>query len=377
MTLFSKITDKFYDSLETLTNNQNHIVSIIDAYKNQFEQLFFLHQQKDSLESFEKQIDILIRTITLTNKEIPNLEIITFKELQEIQNELLSDYDKNMLISYDKTHPFEILQNSRLGIVAINNLLVMALKVPILNPTYYNISKIYPTPNKKHISLVPPAKYYLENYLEDRWTDSCQSIIGIYICQDLINTQCMLKKQSSCDFAEIKDAEAYKLTSHGILTIFSKPKEVIEKCQNIISRRTLHLNNMISSECPIIIDNNLINAHNQEVTMKFDATPKFSMPEPIYELHLQSPHLDKISRLKEDLRPLEKDMLLDNPVFNATHVTTTVITTLCILIIVVFLCIFRQRLYQLLCAERHIFQLDPVNLETIQTSLSLDEDAKN
>ena len=301
-TLFSKISDKFYDSLEILKTNQNHIVSIIDTYNNQFEQLFFLQQQKDSLETFENHIDILTRTVTFTNIEMPNLEIISFKELQEIQNELLIDYNRDMLVFYDKTHPFEILQNSRLGIIAINNLLVMALKVPILNPIQYNISKIYPTPNQKHISLVPPAKYYLENRLENRWTDSCQSTISIYICQNLVNSHCLLNKQTTCEFAETKNSEAYKLISSGILTIFSEPKEVIEKCQNIISRHTLHLNNIINSECSVIIDNNLINTYNSNITINLDDGQKLPLPKPTYKLRLLSSHLDKITSLKEDLQ---------------------------------------------------------------------------
>lgn len=344
-------------------------------YKNRFEQLFLLQQQKEILNSFENQIDVLIRTITLTNQEIPNLEIITSRELQEIQNELTNDYDKDTLISHDENHPFEILQNSKLGIIAISDLLIMALKIPILNPVYYNISKLYPIPNREHISLIPPAKFYLKNYLEDRWTDSCQSIIGSYICKDLLTNQCNLQTQSYCNFAEVQEAEAYKLTSHGILTTFTNSKEVIEKCQNIITRHSLQMNNLISSKCPIIIDNNFIQTNNETIRLQIQDDTPLTLPEPTYKLKLQSSHLSEISRLKEDLVPLEKDLLLNDPVFNTTHATATTFITIFCIVTIIFLCIFRKRIQQLLCAKRHIIQLDPLELTTLQASqLPLDED---
>lgn len=387
VTIFSNITEKLYNELKIIESNQNYTVSMLHLYANQFEQLYFLQTHKDYLEAFEKQLDVITRTITLTNDEIPNLEIITFSELKEIQNQLLSDYDKNTLITYDSLHPFEILQSTKLGIISINNLIVMALKVPILNPTYYNISRIYPIPNEDSIALIPPAQYYLENGMENRWTDRCQPTIGLYICQSFQLNKCDLQDTSGCDLTKTSGAEAYKLISHGLLTTFSKPKEIIEKCQNIVTRHSVTNNNIILSTCSIIIDNNLITMNtNNTLDIPITKAISYLNKEPGQSINLQSYHLEDISKLKDDLQPLREESILDNPELNAAHVTTTLILIILCICIIIFSCIFRQRIYQLFCARRHILQVNSRELQTLQdakTSLdedaetSLDEDVKN
>ncbi|KAJ8933289.1 hypothetical protein NQ314_014117 [Rhamnusium bicolor] len=276
---------------------------------NQFEQLYFLQTHKNYLEAFEKQLDVITRTITLTNDEVPNLEIITFSELKEIQNELLSDYDKNTLMTYDSLHPFEILQSTKLGIISINNLIVMALKVPILNPTYYNISRIYPIPNQDSIALInTPTQYYLENGMENRWTDRCQSTIGLYRCKSFQLNKCDLQATTGCDLTKTSGAEAYKLISHGLLTTFSKPKEIIEKCENIVTRHSVTNNNIILFTCSIIIENNLITMNtNNTLDIPTTNTISYFNKEPGQSINLQSYHLDDISKLKNDLQPLREE----------------------------------------------------------------------
>lgn len=375
VTLFSNITDKFYSELDLLSKNQKHIISIVEMYKNRFYQFFFLLQHKELLNSFENQIDILSRTISLTNQEIPNLEMITYKELMQIHSELLSDYDKNTLITYNTKHPFEILQNSKLGIIAINDLLVMVLKVPILNPLPYNISQIYPLPNNESISLIPPAKFYLKNQLESRWTDTCQSTIGLHICNNLLTNPCELETLKRCTTAFVPESNVYKPISNGILTSFSKPKEVIEQCQSIISRHIIQKSNIINSLCPVIIDNNMITTHNQTIDVSMPFNYLSSLPSPSFEVDLESPHLEEIHKLKEDLKPLREDTLLDGPIHDVTHLTSSIVLIIIIIIFIVLICIFRKRLFQLFCKRRLLITVDAQQLDNLRPSL--DEDVKN
>lgn len=379
ITLFSKVTNKFYNELKIIERNQNYTASMISIYTNRFEQLYFLQIHKDYLQSFENQLDIIIRTITLTNDKIPNLEMITFSELTEIQKELLLDHDKNTLITYDSTHPFEILQNAKLGIISIDNLIVMALKVPILNPTYYNISRIHPIPNEDAIALIPPTKYYLEGDQEDKWADRCQPTIELYICQSCQSSRCILSKPEECEAMKTINVDAYMLTSHGLLTTFSKPKEVIEKCQNSVTRHSIVKNNIILSTCAIIMDNNLITINvNHTFSIPLMEIPSYTGKQPKQTIQLQTYHLEDISKIKEDLRPLENQSILDNPQLNAAHMTTTLILIILCICIFVFLYIFRHRLYQLLCAKKHILQINPAELKNLQSVESpFDEDVKD
>lgn len=380
ITIFSKVTDKLYNELKIIERNQNYTASMINLYTNQFEQLHFLQIHKDNLQTFENQLDIIIRTITLTNEEIPNLEIITFSELIEIQNELLLDHDKNTLITYDAAHPFEILQNTKLGIISIDNIIVMALKVPILNPTYYNISRIYPIPDEDAIALIPPTKYYLDNDQEDKWTDRCQSTTGLYICQSFQSSKCILPKPAECDFMKTIDVNAYIPISHGLLTTFSKPKEVIEKCQNIVIRHSLVKSNIISTSCAIIIDNNLITMNtNHTLSIPVTEIPSYPGKQPKQTIQLQTYHLEDISKIKEDLQPLEGQSMLDDPQLNAAHMMTTLFLILLFICVLVFIYIFRHRLHQLLCAKRHILQINPAELSSALQAAKppLDEDVKD
>lgn len=334
--------------------------------------------QQNIIEQYQREVDILLRTVSLATSQIPNLEIITLKELQSLYSYLLQHFDRENLVSFDDNHLFEILQFAKFGIASINSSIVMVLKLPILYPTHYNHTKIYPVPDNKSIILVPPTSHHLESLGEEKWVENCFSSSQQTICQGEHVTECSLKGYlKHCTTAYADKANAYKLLSNGILTTFSKPEEIIEKCQSTITRFLLQNSNLLLPECEVIIENNIITPVTKEFQIPQIRNLSTYNLQPQKGIALQPVHLEDVSSLKEDLYELQKEEhLLGTPVAAATHLA---ITTFCIIFIILLICFFvlyRAKFKEFLFKKRFTVKIKASELKKIKDKY-LSEDSQN
>lgn len=168
----SHITERYNKDLKLINHNTDETIKALNSVTDKLNTLQLISLEISNVKRFHERIKILERTINLAKLEIPNIEILTVEELMQIHQYSMKLYKTEQLISFDNTHPFEILSFSKFTLIVTNEAVVMILKIPILSIQSYHYSKIYPLPNIQNKILIPPSQFHLESD-DEKWTDNC------------------------------------------------------------------------------------------------------------------------------------------------------------------------------------------------------------
>lgn len=272
-------------------------------------------------------------------------------------------YHPDELLPYQRGHPFEILELASLTIFKLSDdKITFILKIPILNPAELQYSRIYPIPSPNHLIIIPPEKYHLQGHSGEFWTDEdCRQHAGRYYCRKhaLTNT-CSLHNISQCQISLARNIKAVVLlTNQQLLTSFRLQTIVTEKCGRLVTTRPIVNNNILSSDCTIIVGDtvyeNLQPTFEVKVPIELDLKD-LEMGHTAITPQLTFRQLEDPSRLADELRVLQADGNSYQPHWTWVHLPDA---GYLLVSLVVFGLIFwhRRRLYELIHADRRIINL--------------------
>lgn len=361
-TFANHLSHRYTTDLNIITENLKNTKTFMENFKSIEETRILLQNEVYESERLLNKLQMIERTISLSWKGIPDIELLTVDELESIQNYLLQHYNKQQLLLINNVHLFKILEKSKLSIVGINETITFLLKVPILEPFIAQYYQIYPIPNHQDIAILPPRKFLITINSTEYWTDEdCQSYNNIFLClnqpiQD--NNNCSLSKINNCP--SIKITNSFKivkiLRNHQLLVIFKEKQEIIEDCQQHFSRTWIQGTKVLSSTCRMIIEtavyDNTVPIHEIEIYNLTKKTMQSFQHAKLKLKHLQDPK--QLEQEAEDLTELPIHL---QPLSYIIHYSFTIVSTLCLIVFIVLVLKYRTRILELFCKPRKIIRI--------------------
>lgn len=348
-TFANHLTTRYTRDLETIQININSTKNALKSISNIVEVQLILQY---NIYLAQNLLNILLRierSISLAFASITNLEIISDSELLEMIHHLNLIYHDDELLELDEIHTYKILEFSKFRVLSASNTITCILYIPILNPSLYQYSRIYPIPNLQGNVMIPPNKYHLRGVKNELWTDEKCSVIekqSLCINQPQ-NNKCFLGNASECTFAQVdNNYKLYKQLENGHILVSSKiVLNSIEECSNKLYHFELTGNVILSStnNCKIIIeDHTFVNTFDN-----FTFSPQLHVNS--YKIHaivnLQQKHLDNFESLKNEAKMLDNNIQL-NPVIHFTHFSVTLFLIFVFCVICIMFCVIRKRLFR-------------------------------
>lgn len=345
----AQLTKSFQNFHDNITQKiQNLSFKLNSAYKD-LEQQAYISKLIWYVDEMLEQIKIIERSISLSWKEIPSLELVNLKELQTIQNYLNQTFEENQLLHLNKIHPFEIEHFIKNLIIMQGDYLLNILKIPILKIEKFSYSKIYPIPNPKQIILIPEAQYVLNH---EQWIrNECKKADNEYICEDAIQSKCKLSNLSRCEFATIEANYTEVIALHDSLLITTnQPIELIENCSPRIKRKTIRNNAIISSNCSLLINGQIYNLPPTSYNHEYDRKISLVQP-PLPKFKLKKIQHLNLEEINKKIEEIEETPLHMSATYHITQTSIVGILTIITISLCVLAFVYRIRLLNLFCRK--------------------------
>lgn len=356
-TFAEHLTSKFEQEMQAISAFQNDSLHIIHKLVDDVQLLETISLQLINIDKLEKQINILLRTINLARLDTPNIELFTLQDLKILEKYLFTQYSPTMVLQLDKNHLFKILDNSRITLLLKYNVIVIILKIPILQSTTFSLYKIYPVPNENDIIIIPPTHFYLKDSTKEKWSEQCKEIETFYLCSSNLINKCSLNNISSCATALTTDFDATTIMEHGILTLFKTPTKVIEQCiHDDVTTTTIKGLNLLKSNCNVIVNSQLITNTFVNISLPNEIIQNLNIPTKI--LSLKTSHLKDFKLINNDLKDIKEPILLDHIAIKYSHILTTCIIIVFIIIICIVAFIYRKQIIKLVCRPNPVVKID-------------------
>lgn len=372
-TFANHLSKRYANDLMVLQSNIKTTRNYIYSIKEGDDVKSLIENEIYNAENLLNKIQIVERSIGLSWKGIPNLELLTADELTSIKNYLMKNYNPNNLILDE--HVFEIIENSKFYMIGTNKAITFVLKFPILKPFLTNYSQIYPLPNHQDIVIMPPARFLLEADDREYWTNEiCQNSSSTFLCTvQPLQDVCSLNNIHKCPTAKI--VNDYKiiqnLYNHELLILFKEKQNVTENCHGHLSFKTIQGMGKLSSRCKIVIDtityDNIVPTyeipifHYDKIPLKFNTKVKLELR------HLKNPEELK----REATEILEQPIHLKSLV-HIIHYGFTMFPIIIIIIGVIILWKYKSRLTDLFCKPRRIIKIETTDIPVPSPTLNED-----
>ncbi|XP_031333824.1 uncharacterized protein LOC116163835 [Photinus pyralis] len=214
------ITERYSNDIKSIQTGINLSIQTINTLSSMFETQSIVQYSNHMARKLLNTLQMIERTISLASSNIVNLEVISNSELISIIDHVRSIYKQTELLDLDTQHLFTILDFSKVRIVSVSQIITCILYIPILNPTLYRYSRIYPIPNSQDKVIIPPAKYYLLGEEKEFWTEEdCKTFRNQTICieepridkcslvHDIHDCICAIANNNYRLFTQLKDGK--------------------------------------------------------------------------------------------------------------------------------------------------------------------------
>lgn len=373
---FRNIQHSQIEKINQLTSLANHITSRLDKQTQQINENLeitqnYIHKLQDNektriliqdsiyqTEEITHFLETLERTITLSLYELPNLEIITNTELLEMQNYLKKIYSPEQLFHFDQNHLFKLLESSKLTIVGTNNTINFLLKIPILKTLKANYSLVYPIPNKDNLLIIPPRRYLVTINKNQLWTDeTCKTTDSLSICStNPIQDSCTINSISECE--TLKASNNYlivkALRNQQLLVVAKEKTKIVENCQEILTQYYIQGQNLLSTECKIIIQGNTYSNTVPRFKIDLPNTTSIKLQDHNAEIDFKLKHLNSFEDLKKEASQIQPSRGI---IIKSVHYTSSITATIIIIILIILAISFKQRIKELFCYPRRIVNI--------------------
>lgn len=357
------LTQRYSEDLALLNNNILHTKILFENIKSIEE--FRINVEYQILQSEELLNTLLMieRTISFAMKGIPNLEIIKLEELYSIGIYLEKIYKPQQLSPIDQVHLYKIIEFAKISAIGTDETITFLLKIPILKNFIANYSRVYPIPNNQDIAVVPPMKYMVKINNEEYWTnEACHSTLGssMVLClQQPTKEACTLESPDHCQtvFVENNYKIIHILKNKQLLTLFKSPQMILEDCNGIITKKSIHGINILNSDCNIIIENSIFD----NTIPIFEIKTRNISELPLnfkHKVEFQLKHLSEPTSILQEAEKLQDQPLYLHPTFQISHVTTSGILLCCIIIGIILVSKHKARISEVLFFPRKIINLN-------------------
>ncbi|KAL1509945.1 hypothetical protein ABEB36_004609 [Hypothenemus hampei] len=231
------------------------------------DQYFEINRLKELLEK-------ILRVFSFAHTETFDIEIITSNEIDEIWYYLKQHYPKNALWSIG--HMTELTLICKAGLLILDDMVILAIKIPIFEQSVCNLKFVYPIPNNESKIVISPSKFYCN----ELWYNSCNEIVNMLAFK-------------------IVTMYIHTLTYKNALLTCTRTEEVIyENCFKFDKIR-LGGCHIIQSECDVIVNQHRYSLTINNISVSLPTITNFKMTNLTLDLKIK--HLEDPSQIQEDL----------------------------------------------------------------------------
>lgn len=373
----NQITKRLEVQAQIVNKNVENTKKFLEKMKNTDDVRLIIQNEIYQSENLLKTLLMIERTISLSLNSIPNLEIVSVKEIRDIQGYLQQAYNPQQLLLFDHTHLYRLLENTKLLAVGTTHTIAFLLKVPILKPFVANYSKIYPIPNNHDVILTPPKQYLLKVNGINRWTNEDCSVIDSskFCAQQPTDDKCTIEDLNNClTVKAINNYEIVHALSNGqLLTSFKQLYEIIEDCQGLFRRTKIQGSNVIDSPCKVIVGTSVYLNTTPTFEISTQVPQKLELGTPSQEINLQLRHLTSPNDLLQEVNQLQaRPLTAGDLVKQTTHYFISTLSLAGMIIAGYYIIKYRRRIQELLCKPRKIIRLQVDHAE----NTTADEDVR-
>lgn len=347
------IMNKFKQNVKIMNENSQAIRSEFSKLNNEVNLILSLQDLYIQITNLNQFLEKLLRIFSFAHLQTLDLEILSLDEINEIWQYLNIHYPKNALWSIK--HISELTLICRTGLLILNEMAILAIKIPIFEKKLCNLKIVYPIPNNESKILISPSKYYCNNL----WYKNCEEINSRWICSDPLVNTCSLPK--NCQYATVQNSyQVHTLTHKKSLLFCTKtPETIYEDCFQF-QKLNLQDCSLIQSECDVIINQQKYSLAINNISIEYPEAKNLQSTN--LSINLQIKHLEDPARIQEDLlEPID----FENLVPKQSHYF--IFTTICILIV----CSLSILVYQW---RKHQY-LKTIPIETLERIIN--EDVEN
>ena len=276
-----KIQKTIKSELSKLNNEINLILSIQDQFKC---------IQINNLNQF---LEKNLRIFSFAHLNTLDLVVLSIEEINEIWQYLSLHHPKNTLWSI--RHISELSLICKTGILILDEMAILAIKIPIFEKSNCNLNFVYPTPSNDSKILISPSKYYCDQV----WYKNCEEISLRWICFNPLVGSCFLP--DNCQYATVQNNyQVHSLThKNSLLFCTKKPETIYENCFQF-QKLEIQGCSLIQSQCDIIINHHKYSlAINNISIIKFPEASNLQLTN--FSINLQIKHLENPINMQEDL----------------------------------------------------------------------------
>lgn len=316
------VMSKFRDTLKSINDNSDMIQKQILQINNQLMLTLSIQDLYIQIHHINDLLEKLIRVLSFAHLETLDLEILSPLEISEIWQYLLYHYPKKVLWSI--SHMTELTLICKTGALILNDMVILAIKIPVFEQSFCDLKFVYPIPNNQSKILISPSKFYCG----ELWFKKCEEINAKWICAEPLENSCILRK--NCYYANIaNNYKVHSLTYHKALLICTKSSEVIY--ENCFKFEEKHLKgcNIVGSQCDVIFNQYRYALASNNITVTLIESLNFEITN--YTLNFKVKHLNDPGLIEEDL--LEPIKFEDFAQSQSNIITTSIFIIVFILII--------------------------------------------
>jgi len=348
------IVNKYRENIKILNENSKAIRSEFSKINNDINLMLSIQDQYIQITSLNQFLEKLLRIFSFAHLQTLDLEVLSLDEINEIWQYLNLHHPKNTL--WPIKHISELSLICKTGLLILDEMAILAIKIPIFEKNICNLKFVYPIPNNESQILISPSKYYCN----ELWYKNCEETSSRWICSDPLINSCFLP--NNCQYATVQNNyQVHTLTYKNSLLFCSKKSETI--VENCFQFQKLNVQDcsLIQSQCDVIINHRKYSlAINNISIVQYPETIKLQATN--FSINLQIRHLEDPTKIQEDLlEPIDYEKLIPQKQSQYYYLTSTIV---CIILI----CSISIALYQW---NKHRY-LKAIPVKTLQKFINED-----
>lgn len=347
------VMNKYRESIKIINENSKIINSEFSKRDNDINLMLSIQDQYIQVTRLTQFLEKLLRIFSFAHLQTLDLEILNLNEINEIWQFLNLHHPKNTL--WPIKHISELSLICKTGLLILDEMAILAIKVPIFEKNFCDLKFVYPIPNNESKILINPSKFYCN----DLWYKTCQDINSRWMCSDPLINSCFLP--NNCQYATVQNNyQVHTLTHKNSLLFCSKNSETIY--ENCFQFQKLNVQDcsLIQSQCEVIINHHKYSLDINNVSIV--QYPETIILQPTnLSINLQIRHLEDPGKIQEDLlEPINFEKLIPQPQNHFYFLFT--------IVCIIFICSFSIALYQW---KKHRY-LKAIPVKTLQKIINED-----
>ncbi|KAL1488139.1 hypothetical protein ABEB36_015097 [Hypothenemus hampei] len=321
--------NKFQETIKEINENSNTVTKEISAIKDEINLILSIQDQHFQINNLKQLLEKILRIFSFAHLETLDIEVITSNEIREIWLYLKQHYPKNTLWSIG--HMSELTLICKAGIVILDEMVILTIKIPVFEQSMCNLNIVYPIPNNVSKIIISPSRYYCN----ELWYKSCQEISDKWVCSNPLIDSCILSQ--NCQYATVQNNYyVHVVTYKNALLTCSKTTEVIY--ENCLKFKEIHLKGcyLVQSQCDVIVNQHKYSLVLNNVSVAIPEVTNVISTN--LTLNLKIKHLKDPPSIQEDLfEPIQFEGLVSySNIYFIIGISIVIMSSVCGLTLLVY-----------------------------------------